>query len=137
MISFRSFCGLKRGDVVLWHGEPRVVQWGPANDGPPPKRRGHAHIQFCRWATTHWPSNASPVAHYCYNDVKDKIGLPKKRRRVRALFEDEKDWLRSLGYNLRDAAAVVKRHERMAKREVTERALLRLEKCSPRRRTDR
>jgi hypothetical protein len=104
-MSFETFCKLKRGDVVLFNGTPRVVQSGPLDD--PRQRQPHErgrYVEFVKMRNSIHREN--PLAVYLYNDVKHHLYAEPVEMSSRRLFHHEKERLRALGFDLRRAAAL-------------------------------
>lgn len=88
-LSRKAFMNLKRGDIVLFNGKPRVVQQGPSDyDGK--------YVTFSIRRRS-WTGRAYTV--YLHTDIKKICSLPRKKFNLIAMCNAEKEHLASIGFD--------------------------------------
>ena len=106
MISRLRFAKLKRGDVIVFNGTPRIVQEGPSDDPEVMKavRGGKVnqlpgHKLYVRFSIRRrsWTNRAHTM--YSWNDIKRNSYIPREKMSLRNLCEGEKDHLSSIGFD--------------------------------------
>jgi hypothetical protein len=105
MISREEFQKIRRGDVILFSGKPRMVYMGPA-DMTRPDHWLTLAITRPTWRTA--PGRNGVTTTYCWNDLKHKIEClarqPGKRSKA-CLVRMEAQQLKDLGLNWRKGIA--------------------------------
>lgn len=94
MITNKQFKKLKVGDIILFNGRPRTIRdinwidtaWG-----------GRGFITFSILRRS-WTGRISTT--YCYNEIRDKLSLPKKERDKNNVCKAEESALVKSGFNV-------------------------------------
>ena len=95
-ISWKQYQTLRSGDVVLWNGKHhRTVLCGPADKG---ERLGSRNITLTKIRDL---GKKKPFTVYLYSDVSHYLKKTSKRRPRGHISEDERLFLKRLGYDLR------------------------------------
>ncbi len=99
-ISREAFMKLRRGDIVLFgaRNTPRIVEEGPGNWVGKTDGRPHQAVIFSKLRPS-WTNRGSTC--YLFNDVKDKLTLPRKKRDKRKVRKYLNDRLREMGFDPR------------------------------------
>ena len=96
MMPYEQFVKLKRGDVVLYNGTPRVVQDGPSDDSRPRHPRSRkGSVQFVKMRNSQCLEN--PTTCYLWNDIKHHLFAEPVHMSSRRVFHHEKERLKVLG----------------------------------------
>ena len=115
MISKARFCKLKRGDVILWNGNPRYILQGPGDsDTKPTDPTCHMYVHFPIRRRS-WTGRAYTI--YGYHDCKHAMVIPRRRFSPQAICVAEKEQLGALGFDwLAELEREVREHDDLIRR---------------------